>query len=132
MRVVVFFIYLFTFLLGYGHNCYSEAQHSPTLSASNQYVEGNHLLVLLSGDDLSSLLRHSLYDIVEENLVEDDDDDEGGNSSTTKVFAKKYSLQNYFYSSCTKELDINHKFLPFLPLNGNSTPIYLANRALRI
>ncbi|WGQ10145.1 hypothetical protein QG516_00560 [Pedobacter gandavensis] len=127
MRVVVFFVALFTFLLCGGHYLHADTPHHAKHCPSNQRLaksEGPKLRG--AGQDLN-VIEEADLDLDEEHLSSDE--------LPVKNLHQEYYLLNRwyltFYSLIIADADHQH-YQPFLPFSGNSSPIYIRQRVLRI
>lgn len=128
MRVVaIFFVYLCSFLLWGAHHTvedihqngiqYSCAQNSAKTQEA-KYTDTNQDYTIIEDADL---------DLGEENHISDD--------IAGKSFAGKYSLPDMWYSTLPHLSILNYYYKgpkTLLPFCGNSYPIYITQRVLRI
>ena len=131
MRVVVFFVYLCIHLLGGGTYLHADTNHdhinhssAPNL-AKNQQVKGakeNQGSIVIEYADLNLDEEYSNGDTIKDGVA-------------NKFFAGKYNLLDSWYLPVSRWFISNYyykRFKIFMPFCGNSSPIYITNRVLRI
>jgi hypothetical protein len=126
MRIVMFFLYLFTLGLGLGNNCHSAVHQHSIGHASKQLVVEQDLTAFLDNPVIIGVMEDDFPDLVDDNTIEENENSGG------KVFSGKDCLQNKWSANFANLFFVTCKFIPSLSLGGNTTPIYLTNRALRI
>lgn len=131
MKQIVFILYFFTLLLTGGNKMQANLHKSAFVSISNlncSSIEQDQITIL---DHSYSLIEYSDFDLDEEFSHSDKQED----SKTNKLFQVKGSLLAKWYSSYFSALEIQHYYNVFYncePVKGQSTPIYITNRVLRI
>lgn len=127
MRVVVFFVSLFTFLLCGGHYLHANTPHHPTHCPSNQKLSKSEDAKLTGAGQDINLIEEADLDLDEEHLSSDE-------LPSRSLHQEYYLLDRWylnFYTLLIADADHQH-YQPFLPFSGNSSPIYIRQRVLRI
>ncbi|MCV9930136.1 hypothetical protein OIU83_20930 [Flavobacterium sp. LS1R49] len=128
-RLFVVFVYLCLLLLGGGQ--YLNAGMHQNHNSSSQSLEKKHKIKFTNQDSGNSIIEDADLDIDEEHLNGDDIKD----GISNKLFTENYSLLDNWYLtfSCQSILDYCQKnFKIFAPFCGQSNPIYITHRVLRI
>lgn len=131
MRVVSFLVYLsFLLLGGKGYASVSQNQNEKYLHSLQKITHNDN--IKLSDESQTITLIENISVDFEEEFHTDNDSKE---CSRTVFFTGKYSLINtlyaaHFHLSVLNYYNKNHEIVPHL--QGNSCPIYLAQRVLRI
>ncbi|PWA04092.1 hypothetical protein [Flavobacterium psychrotolerans] len=132
MNIVVFFLYVFSLLPGGGsflHAIAKNEQNSCSLSIQNLT---KNRPVKFSNDDRKITLFEEIDIDLEEDYHNADDASDG---NKTIFFSDKYTLPNPWFSSQAKLFVLNYfnnRFETSPPFLGNSYPIYISQRVLRI
>ncbi|MBF7091588.1 hypothetical protein IUY40_08550 [Flavobacterium sp. ALJ2] len=125
-KLIVLFVYLGLLLLGGG-----QYLNAGTHQNSNSHsLEKKHRVKFTNQDSGNSLIEDAYLDIDEEHLGGDIKD-----GISDKLFAGNYSLLDNWYLtiSCQSLLNHCHKnFKIFTPFCGQTNPIYITQRVLRI
>ncbi|MFV5692039.1 hypothetical protein ACM55K_08445 [Flavobacterium sp. LT1R49] len=131
MRVVVFFVCLCIHLLGGGSYLHAETNHNHVSYSSTPNLVKNQQVKLKNENQGSIVIEYTDLDLDEE--YSSGEDIKNGVSS--KFFAGKDSLLNSWYLPVSQLSISNYyykRFKIFMPFCGNSSPIYITNRVLRI
>jgi len=131
MRAVVFHIYLSLLLLCGGYALYATTHYSHTgYSSARKAVKRQHSK-LAHGNQNNTIIDDAEIDFDEDNLNGPDADDAG----TNKLLAGKYSITSRWYLSFSRPV-ISHyyqkSFIVSPAVHGDSSPIYITQRVLRI
>lgn len=130
MRIVVFYVYLSLLLIiggtalyvgtHYAHNSYSTV-HNPTKKAHAKLTNSNQSNSLIEDADID----------LDEDYLRDHDTEDG---TTKSLLVDRYALSVKWYLSFAPAviLSYNKNFVNYLPLSGNSSPLYITQRVLRI
>lgn len=125
MRVVVFFVSLFTFLLCGGHYLHAGAHHNRTnFSSSQKLAKSEQANFTGAGQDVT---------IIEE--ADLDEEHFGSDEVPCRHLHQQYYLPDTWYLTFYPRLaaDYSHQhYKTFQPFSGNSSPIYIRQRVLRI
>ncbi|WP_316839003.1 hypothetical protein [Pedobacter gandavensis] len=127
MRVVVFFVSLFTFLLCGGHYLHAGTHHDPTHCPSHQKLAKAERPKLTGAGQDMTIIEEADLDLDEEHLSSDE-------LPSRNFHQEYYSLDKWyltFYPVLIADADQQH-YQTFLPFSGNSSPIYIRQRVLRI
>ncbi|MBB2147883.1 hypothetical protein [Pedobacter gandavensis] len=127
MRVVVFFVSLFTFLLCGGHYLHAGTHHNPTHCVSKQRLSKSEQ-AKFSGTGLDiSLIEEADLDLDEEHNYGDELPDRN-------LHQEYYTLERWYLAFLPVLIaDDYHQYdQTFQPFSGNSSPIYIKQRVLRI
>jgi len=130
MRVIVFLVYLCFHLLG-GSLVHSHIPESKIYDSLISNPLENQKVKITTADHSSVVIEYADLDLDEEHLSYDEIQD--GHSN--KFFTEKYSLLDSWYLPISQRFISNYYytlFKIFLPFCGNSSPIYITNRVLRI
>ncbi|KFF10662.1 hypothetical protein [Flavobacterium hydatis] len=125
-KIIVLFVYLSLLLLG-GGQYLNAGTHQ---NSSSHTLEKKHRVKFTNQDSGSSLIEDADFDIDEEHLGGDIKD-----GISDRLFAGNYSLLDNWYLtlSCQSILDHHqNSFKIFTPFCGQSNPIYITQRVLRI
>ena len=131
MKQTVFILYFFTLLLTGGNKMQANLHKSVFVSISNlnrSSIEQGQITIL---DHSYSLIEYSDFDLDEEFSHSDHHED----AKTNKLFQVKHSLLAKWYLSYGDSLENPHRHNVFYncePIRGQSTPVYITNKALRI
>ncbi|MFW0738128.1 hypothetical protein [Flavobacterium sp. N502536] len=125
-KLVVFLVFMNLLLLGGGQ--YLNAGTPKDTHPHN--LEKKHRVKFTNQEQGSSIIEDADIDTEEEYLGSDDLKD----GLTNKFFATNYSLLDSWYLSFASQTGVNdyNRFKIFLPFCGNSNPIYITQRVLRI
>ncbi|WP_316821880.1 hypothetical protein [Pedobacter gandavensis] len=128
MRVVVFFVSLFTFLLCGGHYLHANTPHHAKHCPSQQRLaKSERPKLTLAGQDMT---------IIEEaDLDLDEEHSNGDELPVRNLHQADYIIERWyltFYSLFNEEDEDHQYFQTFQPFSGNSSPIYIRQRVLRI
>ena len=132
MKIAVFFLYIFLLLPSGGNSLYAFAKNK---DKNNSFSSQTHIKkspVKLSNNNQTILLFNETDIDIEEDYHSKDDANEG---NTTILIGNKYTSLNPWYSSGTNLFILNYlnnRFEILPPFLGNSYPIYISQRALRI
>jgi hypothetical protein len=127
-KLVVLFVYMSLLLLGGGQYLNAGTHHN---SHSSHSLENKHRVKFTNQDSGNSIIEDADLDVDEEHLGGNDIKDDVSN----KLFAGNNSLLDNWYLtiSCQSILDHYQKYLKnFVPFCGQSNPIYITQRVLRI
>jgi len=131
-RIVVFFVSLCFLLLGGGHYLHAAGTYNNHIPNSpTQLLTKNQQVKLTRTDQGSTIIEDADLDLDEEYHSGNNLKDPG----TNKLFATKDSLLNGWYLRLSHLFIANHYykcFKNFPPFCGNSSPIYITQRVLRI
>ena len=131
MRVLIFYIYLSFLLLFGGNYLYAERHHSSTNYSLTQNLEKKQQVKHRNSNHHSSLTESDDLDLDEEFQTSDKLNEGGMN----KLVAGKQSLSISWYLTFSSPLvfkDYSKNIKIFLPLCGQSNPIYITQSVLRI
>jgi hypothetical protein len=131
MKTTVFFLYLFSLLLGGGNSLYAMQKDKDKSCLYNDFLLKNRPLKYSNDDQKITLFDETDLDI-EEDFHSGDDFNE---SVDTIFFGNKYSLLTPWYSPQTKLFVLNYfnnRFKISSPFLWVSNPIYISQRVLRI
>lgn len=125
-KLVVFLVFMNFLLLGGGQ--YLNAGTPKDSHLHN--LERKHRVKFTNQEQGSSIIEDADVEPEEEYLGSDDLQD----GLTNKFFATNYSLLDDWYLSFSSQIAVNgyNRFKIFLPFFGNSNPIYITQRVLRI
>lgn len=123
-KLIVFLVFMNFLLLGGGQYLNAGTHHSSHLHA----YEHKHRVKYTNQDQGSSIIEEA--DLDEEHLG----DDTFKNNVVNKNFAANYSLLDNWYLTFSSQIVVNYHshFKFFVPFCGNSNPIYITQRVLRI
>jgi hypothetical protein len=131
MRRLLYITYFFALLLAVGNKMHANV-HNITIASISKWnllsKEQDQITIL---DHSYSLIEYSDFDLDEEFSHCDNHED----SKTNKLFQVKNSLLDKWYLSYGDSLDNPYYYNVFYnckPIRGQSTPIYITNRVLRI
>lgn len=131
VRIVVFFVSLCFLLLGGGHYLHAAGMnHNLVPKSLSRTLGKNHQVKFTGSDQGGTVIEDADLDLEEEYLSGHDVD--GG---ANKFFAGKYNLQGRWYLTFSPQSILNDyykSFKIFMPFCGNSSPIYITQRVLRI
>ncbi|MFV8325272.1 hypothetical protein [Flavobacterium sp. ZS1P14] len=131
MRVVVFFVYLCFHLLGGGSYLHADTHHNHLGYSLTSNLEENQRANLTIADHHTIAIEYADLDLDEEYLS----GHEIKVGVSNKFHAGKYSLIDNWYLPASQWYISNYyckHFKIFTPFCGNSSPIYITNRVLRI
>ncbi|KFF04219.1 hypothetical protein [Flavobacterium reichenbachii] len=122
-KLIVFLTFMNLLLLGGG-----QYLNANTLNNSHHHLEHKHRVKFTNQDRGTSIIEDADLDL-EEDLVGNDD---GG--LTNKFYAVNYSILDSWYLTFSGQSAVNdyNRFKIFEPLYGQSNPIYITLRVLRI
>lgn len=127
MRVVVFFVSLFTFLLLGGSNLHAGTHHCCMDFHPIQKLVKSEQVNLIGADQEITIIEVADLDLDEDHLSSDEFAERGLN--------KPFSILDRWYLTFYPLLFANYYHKPattFLPLCSNPSPIYITQRVLRI
>ena len=127
-KLIVLFVYLGLLLLGGGQ--YLNAGTHQKSNSSSHSLEKKHRVKFTNQDSGNSLIEDADIDIDEEHLGGDVKDE-----ISDKLFAGNYSLLDNWYLTISCQSLLNHcqkNFKIFTPFCGQTNPIYITQRVLRI
>ncbi|WP_269684836.1 hypothetical protein [Flavobacterium lacustre] len=130
MRVIVFLVYLCFHLLG-GSSVHANTPENIIYDSLISNLSENQKVKITIADHASVVIEYADLDLDEEHLSCDEIQDGHSNN----FFAEKYSLLDSWYLPISQRFISNYYytlFKIFLPFCGNSSPIYITNRVLRI
>lgn len=125
-RIIVFLVFMNFLLLGGGQ--YSNANTHQ--KSSGHHYEHKHRIKYITHEQGTSIIEEADVDVDEEFI--------GGDALKSdlsgKVFASNYSLLDSWYLTFSDQITVNYHshFKFFVPFCGNSNPIYITQRVLRI
>lgn len=131
MKQTVFILYFFTLLLTGGNKMQANLYKSTFVSISNcnlLSIEQYQITILHHSN---SLIEYSDFDLDEEFSHCDNHED----AKTNKLFQVKHSLLAKWYLSYGDSLEnpyYHNVFYNCEPIRGQTTPIYITNKVLRI
>lgn len=127
MRVVVFFVSLFTFLLCGGHYLHAGTHHNPTHCPSNQKLAKSEQAKFSGAGQDITIIEEADLDLDEDHVTGDD----LPGRSLHQAF---YTLERWYltYYPVLIAEDCPQHYHNFQPFSGNSSPIYIKQRVLRI
>lgn len=125
MRKLIVFLVFMNFLLLGGGQYLNAGTHQ---DSHHHAYEHKHRVKYTNQDQGSSIIEEA--DLDEEHLG----DDTFKNNVVNKNFAANYSLLNNWYLTFSSQIIVNYHshFKFFVPFCGNSNPIYITQRVLRI
>lgn len=126
-KLIVLFVYLGLLLLGGGQYLNAGTHQN---SNSSHSLEKKHRVKFTNQDSGSSLIEDADLDIDEEHLGGDIKD-----GISNKLFTGNYSLLDNWYLTISCQSLLNHcqkNFKIFTPFCGQTNPIYITQRVLRI
>ncbi|HEX8016367.1 MAG TPA: hypothetical protein VF465_14125 [Flavobacterium sp.] len=123
-RIIVFMVFM-NFLLFGGGQYLSAGTHQ---NSGHTYGHKHHIKYT-SQEQGSSIIEEADLDLDEEYSG-----DALKNGLTNKVFTANYSLLDNWYLTFSDQITVNYHshFKFFVPFCGNSNPIYITQRVLRI
>lgn len=131
MRVAVFYVCLYLLMLCGGHALYASARHHSSSSSPVQNPAKHKHVKLSNNDEGKTVIDDAEIDLDEEHLNGDD----AGEVTANKFLAGKYSLQNRWYITCSSRAvaeNYHNDFQIISSIRGESSPIYITQRVLRI
>jgi hypothetical protein len=131
MRVVVFFIYLCFHLLGGGSYLHADTHHDSIGHSFASNLDKNQRVRLTNADHHSIVIEYADLDLDEECINGHNIKD----SVANKFITGKYRLTDSWYLPVSQRFISNYYckyFKIFTPFRGNSNPIYITNRVLRL
>jgi len=129
MRIVVFYVYLCLLLLCGGHAVYAGTHPNSSPYSSNRGLAKKQQIKLSKTDQDSSVIEET--DLDEESLSSHDAEDGG----TDLFFTGKYNFSDNWYLTFSSLPILNYynkRFNIIPPFRGQSSPIYIQQRVLRI
>jgi len=129
-KLAVLFVYVCLLLLSGSQYVYASIQQFSTSTHSTHSLEKRHRVKFTNQDTSNSLIEDAL-DLDEEHLGGGDIDD----GISSKFFITNYSLLDKWYLTLSGRSLLNHyhnNFKTFAPFCGQSNPIYITHRVLRI
>lgn len=125
MRKLIVFLVFMNFLLLGGGQYLNAGTHQ---DSHHHAYEHKHRVKYTNQDQGSSIIEEA--DLDEEHLG----DDTFKNNVVNKNFAANYSLLDNWYLTFSGQIIVNYHshFKFFVPFCGNSNPIYITQRVLRI
>lgn len=131
MRLAIFFLYLFFNLqCGANHVCAATQDGNTNSSLISRFVQRDQVKFVKSNTG-NVIFSEASLDLEEENS----NDDAGKNKTLNKSFTGKFGLSKIWYLTvyCQSVLNYYDQNLKiFAPSCGQSTPIYITLRVLRI
>lgn len=127
MRVLMFFVYLFLQLLGAGNNLHASTNHNRISCNTHQILVKKEQVKLLNADQAITILEDADLDL--------DEDYHSGDDVKTGAVTREYSTPDRWYLTFFPMLFLNedhNHFKIFGPFCGDSSPIYIRQRVLRI
>jgi hypothetical protein len=131
MRVVVFFVYLCFHLLGGGSYLHADTPHNHIGYFLTSNLEENQHTKLSVADHHTVVIEYADLDLDEEYGTSNDIK----HGISNKFIDEKYRLIDSWYLPVSQWFISNYyyeHFKIFMPFCGNSAPIYITNRVLRI
>jgi hypothetical protein len=131
MRVAIFFVYLCIHLLGGGNCLHANTLHSSICDSLTPNLAKNQQVKFTNINQGSIVIEYADLDLDEEYSSGNDIKDGIAND----FFAEKTSLLDNWYLPFSQWFISNYfykSFKIFMPFCGNSSPIYIINRVLRI
>ena len=129
-KLAVLFVYVCLLLLSGSQYIYASIHQISTSTHSTHSLEKRHRVKFTNQDSGNSLIEDAL-DIDEEHLGGGDIDD----GIPNKFFIGNYSLLDKWYLTVSGQsllVPYQKNFKIFAPFCGQSNPIYITNRVLRI
>ena len=122
-KLIVFLVFMNFLLLGGGQYLNAGTHHS-----RQHAYEHKHRVKYTNQDQGSSIIEEA--DLDEEHLG----GDTFKNKAVSKTFTANYSLLDNWYLTFSSQIIVNYHshFKFFVPFCGNSNPIYITQRVLRI
>jgi len=122
-RLIVFLVFMNFLLLGGGQYLNAETHQNSRV----HHYEHKHRVKYTNQDQGSSIIE-------EADLDEEYSGGDLKNDVVNKVFAANYSLLDNWYLTFSDQIIVNYHshFKFFVPFCGNSNPIYITQRVLRI
>lgn len=131
MRIVVFYVYLSLLLFIGGTALYVGTHDAHNSSSSAHSIPKKTHVKLSSSDQGNSLIEDADIDL-DEDYLRGHDAEEGSNNS---LLVNTYALSAKWYLSFSPSviLSFDHNnFINYPPVCGNSSPLYITQRVLRI
>ena len=131
MKVAVFFVYLFFHLLGGGNSLYAGTHHNSDNGTAVSSLAQKGPVKFTDTNHISTIIEDADLDLDEECFSNNTVKTGGSNKYTDG----KYSLSYKWYLTCSrtyilKDYGRHFKISPLFC--GNSSPIYIRQRVLRI
>ena len=125
-KIIVFLVFMNFLLLGGGQ--YLNAGTPQTFR--HHTLEKKHHIKFTNQEQGSSIIEDADLDLDEEYLGSDNLNDVLSN----KLFTTNYSLLDNWYLTFSRQMAVNtyNRFKIFVPFCGESNPIYITQRVLRI
>ncbi|MEO8238382.1 MAG: hypothetical protein ABI793_18075 [Flavobacterium sp.] len=126
MRKLIVFLIFMNFLLLGGGQYLNAGTHQ---NSHSQNLEKRHRVKFTSQDQGNSIIEEADIDLDEDHLGDDN-----FKNSVTKNFTANYKLLDNWYLTFSSQIVVNYHshFKLFVPFCGNSNPIYITQRVLRI
>jgi hypothetical protein len=130
MRVVLYFVYLCFHLLGGGNSAYADMQHNRIDFSLTSSLVKTQQIKFTNSDQAVTLIEDSDLDLEEEhfnNTIKD--------GISNKIFDGNYTLLDSWYLTFSGQSILKYfykDFKIFAPFCGQSNPIYITLRVLRI
>lgn len=131
MRVAAFLLYLFFHLLGGGNYLHATTHANGIYNSSSLKASNDQQLKSINSGQGNFTIEYADLDFDEEYSSSNDIKQGQGN----KLFAAKHDLLDGWYLPVSQRSISNYyykRFKIFTPFCGNSYPIYITNRVLRI
>jgi len=130
MRITAFFLYLFFHLFGGGNIVYAASHGNDALSTLQSEVSNKEQLKYVQSVPYTILITTAEFDLEEELSSSDSFE-----STNTAITDGKFHLAQAWYLNFSCQSIPNHyykNFKIFAPSCGQSNPIYILQRVLRI
>jgi hypothetical protein len=130
MKIAVFFLYLFFHLLGGGNVDHAVSHGNVTASDLQAFLSNRSQVKAIKTVPIGTLLTTAEFDLEEESSSSD-----SFKVTNTSISDGKYHLLQVWYQrfSCQSLLNYYHQNCKiFSPSCGQSNPIYILQRVLRI
>lgn len=127
-KLAALFVFMCVLLLSGSQHLYANSQQ--TLNTISHTLEKKHLVKITNHDSSNSLIEEADLGMDEEHLGGDIKD-----GIPNRIFAERHTLLSNWYLTFSSQLLIkkSHKnFKIFAPFCGQSNPIYITHRVLRI
>lgn len=125
-RIILFFVFVNFLLLSGGQFLNASTIHN----SATHNLEKKHNVKITNQEQGNSIIEDADFDFEEDSLGKDG----GNNKLTDKFFTENYSLLHGWYLTFSAQNLSNdaNRFKIFVPLYGQSNPIYITQRVLRI
>jgi hypothetical protein len=130
MRIVLFFVYLCFHLLGGGNSLHADTQHNHIAFSLTSTLVKNEQVKITNTNQAVTFIED-----VDLNLEEEHFKDDVKDGISNNFFDRNYTLLDRWYLTFSGQSVLKHfhkDFKIFAPFCGQSNPIYITLRVLRI